>query len=268
MNRVYIDSVGLVAPGLLGWQEGKDVLNSQRAYNPEPLARYKPLLLPANERRRATELVRLAFRVCEDAVDALEGRDITQLASLFCSAGGDYQVIDQICRVLTEAEPMVSPTQFHNSVHNSAAGYWAIATGARTASSSIAANKFSFTASLLEAYSFVLVEQQDLLLSCYESMPPEPLAQECGVKSPFASAYVLSANQTEQSLASIELSIVDENIAGSNSGCKNTDLVALMKTSPAAQALPLLELLAAGEEGELVLPLNDEQKLLVRVCSC
>ena len=41
--------------------------------------------------------------------------------------GGDGQNCHEICQALASAERQLSPTRFHNSVHNAAAGYWSIA---------------------------------------------------------------------------------------------------------------------------------------------
>ena len=57
----HIESVGLYAPGLEGWRDSCDVLAGTVDYKPSPLTKYKPILLPANERRRATSSVRTAF---------------------------------------------------------------------------------------------------------------------------------------------------------------------------------------------------------------
>src|SRR5690606_40428753 len=73
---------------------------------------------------------------------------IRRCAAVFASSGGDYPIIDQICKALCEPERLVSPTQFHNSVHNSAAGYWSIATGSRAPSTSISAFDDTFAAGL------------------------------------------------------------------------------------------------------------------------
>jgi hypothetical protein len=59
------------------------------------------------------------------------------------------------------AEKMVSPTLFHNSVHNTPAGYFSIATGIQTASVSLSAGDNTFSAGLIEALTQVLIEKND-----------------------------------------------------------------------------------------------------------
>ena len=63
------------------------------------------------------------------------GRDPATLPSVFTSAHGDLAVNDYMCATLATQPTAISPTRFHNSVHNAAAGYWTIATGCHAASS-------------------------------------------------------------------------------------------------------------------------------------
>ena len=64
--QAYVESIGLHAPGLEGWSSSCDILRGEREYLAAELTRYKPQLLPANERRRATTSVRIAFGACEE----------------------------------------------------------------------------------------------------------------------------------------------------------------------------------------------------------
>ena len=82
--------------------------------------------------------------------------------SLHPTETGD--ITHQICEALARPEREVSPTSFHNSVHNAPAGYWSIATGSRLASTSICAYDVSFAAGLLEAAAYATVEHQPVML--------------------------------------------------------------------------------------------------------
>ncbi len=267
MTRIYIEAIGLVAPGMTGWKEGRAVLRCESPYVDRELERYKPSFLPPNERRRATSLVRLAFHACEDAIEQIPTRDLSQMGSVFCSSGGDHQIIDQICRVVTEPNPMVSPTQFHNSVHNSALGYWGIATKSRKPSTSLATGKYTFAAGLMEAFTMVVTEQLNTLFVCYETFPPEPLCYESDITKSFASAYVLAKEKTADSIASIEIK------AGTLSEkketlCANKALETLRVSSAASLALPVLEKLANQEEGNVIMQLNAKQQLAINIKPC
>ena len=101
-------------------------------------------LLAANERRRAPETVAVALEValaaCSDA-----GRDPKRLPSVFASTHGDLAITDYMAETLAADPRAISPTRFHNSVHNAAAGYWTIGAGCMAAATAISAGTASFT---------------------------------------------------------------------------------------------------------------------------
>ncbi len=265
MTRVFVESVGLFAPGLESWAAGREVLSGRSRYCLEPLSKYRPEGLPPNERRRATEVVRLAFGACEDAI----GQRIEQaaaLASVFAASGGDFKVNDQLCRVLASKQRMVSPTQFHNSVHNAAAGYWSISTHSKAPSVSLSAFDYSVAAGLLEAAALVAVEGWQTLLVLYDNSVGWPMQGKRDVGQPFSAALWLTPQRSAESLARIDIALVP-------TGCRETvsanlELEALRCTNPAARAIPLLELLAARCDGEVGLTTAGGQGLLLTVAAC
>ena len=107
----YISGVGLAAPGLPSWADSQMVLRGEQAYAHSDLAVYQPNLLPPNERRRASPVVRMAFRVAEEAT---QNRAASMLATTFVSADGDLQIAHRICTSLATPERFISPTDFHN----------------------------------------------------------------------------------------------------------------------------------------------------------
>lgn len=260
--NIYVEAVGLAAPGLPSFNAARAVLVGDEPFCALPLEKYKPERLPPNERRRATELVRLAFRGAEDAF-AQTPLDPGACATVFASSGGDYPIIDQICRSLTEAEKLVSPTQFHNSVHNSAAGYWSIAVESRLASVSLSAFDTSFAAGLLEAALLVSESQEPCLFACYDLVPPAPLAAKRPIDFECVIALVLTPTPSAQSLTKIALGVGDAPV----SHCQNPALAALESGNPAARGLPLVEALARGTTARISLDLNG-QNLLVELAPC
>lgn len=256
--KIYIESVGLAASGIENWQEAQTVLQGAD-YEYAEMEKYKPSSLPPNERRRATKLVRLAFKATEDAVNCSHA-DASQMATVFSSSGGDYHIIDQICRSLSKPERAVSPTQFHNSVHNSAAGYWSIGIKSEAASSSIAAYDYSFAMGLLEAAANVYIEGTTTLLSVYELCPPEPLDQKRQVSADFAVSMILSATESSNSIACIELSSVDATDR-QISKPDNHSLIDLFERNPVAKSLNLLEALSLQQEKSCYLPLAKDLML-------
>jgi hypothetical protein len=103
--------------------------------------------LPAPVRRRATRLTRLMLQV---AFDCTEDAERSQVRTVFASRHGAIHVAVKILAEIARAQP-VSPLQFSHSVHNTQAGLFSIATGNRSASSSIAGESDTFAHGFLDA---------------------------------------------------------------------------------------------------------------------
>jgi len=241
MNAVFIDAIGLAAPGLPTWRDALPVLRGEQPYAPTPLANYAPTLLPANEQRRATATVRLAFRVGEEAIRD-SGQDAARLATVFASSDADMMVSHRICTALAQSQRLVSPTDFHNSVHNAPSGYWHIGAHSHLPSSAVAGHDFSFAVGLLEAISQTLSDAQSTLLVCYDVPAPEPLLERRPLGNPFAVAMLLSPSRSTNSIAQITLATLDDNEA--ETPMTEPQWETLRRSNPAARALPLLQLLA------------------------
>lgn len=269
---VNIQAVGLAAPGLPDWGSALPVLAGKQLYNAEPLAKFKPTLLPANEARRATALVRLAFQASEDALQQMVSRGIgikaKDCANVFASSGGDSVVMDKLCRTIAQQPTAISPTHFHNSVHNAPAGYWGIATGTQHSSVSLGGHNQTFAKALLE--SVLMLQQADtpVLLVCYDTAMQPPLHQKKPIDQPFAMAMLLTADQADAASASLQLKV---NKLEPETGCDVTVMEALRLDNPAARSLPLLQALAglllASEvaEDSIQLDLSASQTLCVSV---
>ena len=80
--------------------------------------------------------VRLALTVALEAVNHASV-PAEELATVFGSSNGSGLEIHKILEAVSTPEMLVSPTHFHNSVHNSSVGYWCIATGCHQPSTSI-----------------------------------------------------------------------------------------------------------------------------------
>lgn len=138
MTPLWVAGMGVFAPGLPTWSVAEAVFRGDQPWTPADVDLPAPLLLPKNERRRASPTIRLALEVVQQATTS-SGMTIGQLSSVFGSSSGDGDVLNAILEVVTGVEPRVSPTLFHNSVHNAAAGYWSIGSGSHEPSLSIGA---------------------------------------------------------------------------------------------------------------------------------
>ena len=144
-------------------------------------------------RRRTSIATKMAItaldRACKEA-------DIgTDLPVVFTSSVGEMAVTDRLCKAISECRFPLSPTQFHNSVHNTAAGYWSLTVDSMAPMQSMAGMQDSFAMGLLEAYCQLQAGAEHVLLVSYdESMPdgllPDYQWQAC------STAWVLGASDT------------------------------------------------------------------------
>src|SRR5688572_21861664 len=134
----YIEGIGLLGPGLTSWPDSQAILRGQQSYQTQKTVLPSPVLLQAAERRRSSAIVKLTLATGLEAL-AAAGLDAASLPSVFSASGGDGENCHAICEMLASDDRRISPTRFHNSVHNAAAGYWSIATGAMTSSSVLCA---------------------------------------------------------------------------------------------------------------------------------
>lgn len=258
--RVTVESIGLCAPGMVGWEAAVPVLRGAAPLDATAVPAFKPNLLPPNERRRTTALIKLALQTAEDAL-AHSRFAMNELASVFASAEGDGEIVDRICSALTLPDHPVSPTHFHNSVHNAPAGYWAIAAGSRRFSTSLAAGADTFAAGLLEAAGVAALEREPVLFLAYDYALPPALAGRGYVDAVFATAMVLTAD-AGPGVAGLELSVQEGTVAPPP---LRTELDALRMHNPAAAALPLLQVLACGGSATLALPCQEHLALHIGV---
>jgi hypothetical protein len=180
------------------------------------------------------------------------GLQAENTVSVFTSSGGDGKTITAILEVLASPEREVSPTRFHNSVHNAPAGYWSIATHCREASTSICAYDFSFTAGLLEAATRALAERHPVLLVAYDVPYPPTLAACRAIAAPFGVAMVIAPQPTVATLAGLSVGFRQGTVA--ETPLDDPALEALRSGVPAARALPLLAAVACGDAREIVIP--------------
>jgi hypothetical protein len=260
LKSVWIASAGVLGPGLPDWKTTRDVLRGALKYaddaDPEPL----PALLPPNERRRSSATARWALTVGGEALDAA-GIASDGVAVVFASCGGDGMITHQICEGLVAQPPQISPTRFHNSVHNAPAGYWSIFAHSRAPSTTLCANEYSFSAGLLEAAAQVTVEQRPVLLVSYDLPYPEPMRALWPVARPFAAALLLVPTASGSMARPLRLNLM----AGAAKTKWPENLPPDLATNPSAQALHILELAARDAGGGVRLPYFGASHLAVEI---
>ncbi len=259
----WIEGIGFLAPGLPDWPTARAVLRGEMPLTATPSVLPAPSLLPPAERRRASRVVKLTLAIGLEAA-AHAGADTAKLATVFSASGADGHNCHSICEQLATDDRQISPTRFHNSVHNAAAGYWGIATGAMAPCQVICAYDGSFGAGLIDALGQVVLDHQTTLLIAYDSEYPEPLFAKRPVPDVAGVSLLLTPERSERSLASITVtpsSVSAESLA-------DAALEALRISIPALRALPLLQKLARGEAGEVCLDYLPPMQLKVDIRLC
>lgn len=237
MKQLYIKSVAVCCPD-------EDVLAQLKISGSD----IDKTLIPAAMRRRTSMTTRMAVtaatQACKDA-----GVDSATLPSVFASLGGEIQVTDALCRLLPDDDALLSPTQFHNSVHNTTAGYWSILSQCKVATTAIAAADDTFAMGLLEMGVQLQCQEGSGLLVCYDELWPQYLAAPIG-KISFACALVLSS-QAEGALASVTLPQV-----ASNETVMSPECTVFAQSAPAMTVLPLLRAVQSKTSANVPLNIN------------
>lgn len=248
MITVHIAGIGLCGPGMADWAAGRAVLRGETPFDetpPKPAA----AILPPAERRRCGQATRFALQVAQEAMTQAAFPP-TEAAVVFASSDADGENLHHILESLAQSEHEVSPTRFHNSVHNAAAGYWNIATGARTGANSLAAFDASFAAGLLEAAVQACAENIPVLLVAFDLPFPSPLNEVRTITVPFSVALLLTPHAATSAMAHLQISLGAEQ---PDSAMNHAGLEALRSGNPAARALPLLQAIANGQGQHLSL---------------
>jgi hypothetical protein len=247
-RRACIAGIALWAPHLPGWDLAREVLGNQRLAPVDRAPRPSPELLPPNERRRAPDSVAIALHAALSACRHAE-RDPASLRSVFSSMHGDLAITDYMCSTLASDPRLVSPTRFHNSVHNAAAGYWSIGAQSARSYTALSAGAHSFAAGLLESLVQVAATGEDVLFVSYDIEARGPLAAVAPSRDMLAAALVLVADSNEKCRARIEWDLVGGASAAPSAASPAN--AALVSGNSNESCLPLFEALALGVKAEV-----------------
>lgn len=264
--NIAIEGFGVWARGLQGTEEfiaahnsGYNALTDAEFVNPKPAA------IPPKERRRAGLMINLAVEVAHQACEHA-GIDRSVVPSVFASAMGDTAITDYMCRKLAQPEKLLSPTKFHNSVHNAPSGYWTISAENRAPSSFVGGFRESFGAGLLEAASQSLSFETPVLLVAYDIANSAPFHDIVPVDETLGVALVVSAStsagRTGLAHGSLAYKAVDSSDPEAAASAPASDSLKLIAAgNPVGNSLALLELLAGLDPLRNTSPLAQEQSL-------
>jgi hypothetical protein len=264
---VHIQGIGLLGPGLANWEQARLRLDGTVPYEPARCVLPSPTALPSAERRRAGAVVKVALAMGQEAVES-SGLDARDLASVFASSSGDAVNCHEICSALASNDRLISPTRFHNSVHNASSGYWSIASGAMASSSALCAHDAGFAAGLIEAMTQCVVEDRPVLLVVYDTEYPEPLYSRRPVPDSMGVAMVLGPHRNERSIARVSLDRSGYLTQAAADTMEDAQLEALRNAIPAASGLALMQAIARKQARTLALPYLPPMQLAARVEPC
>ncbi|QJD30832.1 beta-ketoacyl synthase chain length factor [Methylococcus geothermalis] len=261
--QCHIEGVGAIGPGFASLEEFRKLVETGRADPSAPTPVPPPACLPAAERRRAGTSIKLALAAGLQALE-VSGRDPTALSTVFASSGGDGDNCHNLCESLASDDRQISPTRFHNSVHNAPSGYWGIALGATATSTSLCAFDASFGAGLLESMAQLVHDRQPCLLIAYDVPYPDPLDRVRDIGGAMGVALALAPEPTARSLARLTLNLGE----GPCSELPEAGLEAMRRGIPAGRGLPLLRALVLSESCRLVIDYLDPLRLELELTPC
>jgi len=264
--KLRASGIGFWTPGIQDWAHfcthlGDDQHELSAAKDSPPPAD----LIPAREKRRAPRTARIAIEVADQAC-RMAKIDAGTVPSVFVSCMGDTDITDYMCRALTLPEKVLSPTRFHNSVHNAPSGYWSIATGNRATSAFVGGFPQSVAVGLLEAAALAVADETPVLLIAYAIAVRNPLHEVYPSDRDLGFALALTRGDSP---AGAMLDIIVKRGLPDN---QRTDGPALQQSlahdSPLGTSLDLLGALATSATTHIDWPVGDGCTLHIGVDTC
>ena len=249
VHEVFIEGIGFWASRLPGWERARQILRGEAGPPSAPVARPAPTLLPPAERRRAPDTVALALEVAARACESA-GRDPKTLPSVFASTHGDLAISDSICDTLARTPSLTSPTKFHNSVHNAAAGYWTIGTGCMKPYTALSAYHHTFGKGLLESAVQAQSEDSPVLYVAYDIEARGPVATMQPSRGILGVALVLAPVPNGQCVARLRWQVCEE--SAPQPSAARAQNAALVDGNAMSNCLSLFEALADRSERDIV----------------
>ncbi len=257
--KLRIRGVGLWTAGIQSWQQLLDGLSDNFRETAAQEKAPSPKSIPSRERRRAPLSVKLALEVCEQACREAN-LDAQDLPSFFTSAMGDTHITDYLCTALLSESKLLSPTRFHNSVHNAPSGYWTISTGDHSNSGYIGGFLASFPIALWEAAIYAEQNRCSVLLTSMDVAHGAPFTDICAAEHDFAVSLVLSADGPG--------TVIDiDCVPGRGDWTRPNDgrLRQIAEGNASARSLALLEAAAGNEQRSLSWQIGRGSRLKVTV---
>lgn len=185
-----LHAAGVLAPGLTSLAQLRAICRGDEAWTEAPLQLPGPALLPSNERRRASQVTRLALACIAQALEASPFAAGT-LRSVFATDEGTGDICQQMLESAATTR-QISPLLFPNSVHNAPSGYFSIAWRNREPATVVSLGMQSFASGLLCAVTEAHASGQGVLLASYDPVMTSPLDELLPISQATASAWIIS----------------------------------------------------------------------------
>ncbi|MBY8974892.1 beta-ketoacyl synthase chain length factor [Rhodobacteraceae bacterium NNCM2] len=244
--QLCLDRVTFAAPGIDDWEGLRGVIAGAARGDDWQV---KPSCLPPRAMRRFSPQILLALTMAERVAPVLPA----EAGWVFASSIGEGETLQIILEALREPGMMVQPFRFQNSVHNAPSGQWTIAAGLHGPTTSIGAYDETVGAGFLKAAMQVVLEARPVGLVFYDVPLPEPLNGVHPIGEPIGAGFALRPEPGAETIAVIEVSAA----TGPSTAAHSTIGRELMATgNPIADVMPLLECLAGGGAGDVLIDLH------------
>ncbi len=259
MANVDLAGIGIWSESFSNWEQFLAVAAGDSV---EAETKLQPELISPRERRRAPQFVKMAVEVMDQAC-GMAGIDRASVATVFASGMGDMQITDYMCRTLATMPRTISPTKFHNSVHNAATGYWSIATGSHAPANAISGYDHCGAIALIEGATQAIEEGLPVLVGIQEATPPQPFRSVYTAEQPLAVALLLAPEGALPSrMCGLSMAVASQTTAQDTpESLANADF----EGNFAAELFEMLLAVADGRDHKLRLPVSATASLSIDI---
>ncbi|MGB4117579.1 MAG: beta-ketoacyl synthase chain length factor [Polaromonas sp.] len=244
----HLHAASVLAPGMTSLAQLRAICRSHQVPDSlEKLQLPSPDMLPVNERRRASQVVRLT-QACIQQVLESSPFPVESLRSVFATDEGTGEICQQVLQAVTTTG-QVSPLAFSNSVQNAPSGYFSISWHNRQSSTVVSLGLESFASGLLCAVTETISSQQPVLLVAYDPPMTALMNELVAIHEATATAWVISSGESHAGaprLASFALEL--ENAGSHSATAWPAWLPTRWSTHSSASGFAALSLLEAAEQ--------------------
>lgn len=186
MNPAYLRGVGLWTPEYANpeaWCRGES--------GPRAATKPEAALLKGALRRRASPLTRMSVEVLEQATSAA-GANPGAITTIWATAHGEHGTAIRLLKMMRRGDGKLSPTHFHNSVHNTPSGYASIAAANGLPSTTLTGGPELVASSFLEAFCHLEAGAGEVVIVMADEPLQAPFDRQ-DMRAPLALAFFLSS---------------------------------------------------------------------------